>query len=92
VKSTSACGTPTLVGATLDAKDFFFDEDLLVNPDDNGQIAEKLISLLRDEEKKMKKAREALEFARQFSWDRMSQNYLNVCLRASEKKPTGENQ
>jgi glycosyltransferase involved in cell wall biosynthesis len=87
-----ACGTPTLVGATLDAKDFFFDEDLLVNPDDNGQIAEKLISLLRDEEKKMKKAREAIEFAKQFSWDRMSQNYLNVCLRASAKKPTGENQ
>jgi len=80
-----ACGTPTLVGATLDAKDFFSDEDLLVNPDDDRHIAGKLISLLQDEQKKMKKGREAVEFANQFSWERMSQNYLNVCFRATER-------
>jgi glycosyltransferase involved in cell wall biosynthesis len=78
-----ACGTPTLVGATLDAKDFFFDEDLLVDPDADRQIADKVISLLTDERKRMKKAREAVEFAKQFSWDRMSQGYYEVCLRAS---------
>jgi glycosyltransferase involved in cell wall biosynthesis len=83
-----ACGTPTLVGATLDAKDFFFDEDLMVDPDADEQIAEKLISLLRNNEKKTKKGHEAIEFARQFSWESMSQQYLDVCLRGSEMNPT----
>lgn len=79
-----ACGTPTLVGATLDAKDFFFDDDLLVDPEDERQIAKKLISLLRNDDKKMKKAGEAVEFARKFSWDGMSDKYLGVCLRANK--------
>jgi glycosyltransferase involved in cell wall biosynthesis len=87
-----ACGTPTFVGATLDAKDFFFDEDLLVDPDDERQIAEKLISLLRNNDKKMKKASEAVEFARRFSWDSMSEKYLGVCLHASEVDQTGGRQ
>ena len=78
-----ACGTPTLVGATLDARDFFFDEDLLVNPDDDHQIAQKLVSLLRNDEERMKKGREAIVFARQFSWENMSEHYLKVCLQAS---------
>ena len=43
---------------------------------------------LRDEEN-MKKAREAVQFAKQFSWDRMSENHLDVCLRASAKNPNG---
>jgi glycosyltransferase involved in cell wall biosynthesis len=87
-----ACGTPTLVGATLDARDFFFDEDLLVNPDDDRQIAEKLILLLSNVDEKMKKGREAVEFARQFSWESMSERYLGVCLHAREMNPTGEKQ
>jgi glycosyltransferase involved in cell wall biosynthesis len=85
-----ACGTPTLVGATLDARDFFFDEDLLVNPDDDREIAGKLIALLGDDNEKMKKGREAVEFARQFSWESMSEKYLGVCLNASAVNPTGD--
>ena len=84
-----ACGTPTLVGATLDARDFFFDEDLLVDPDDDRQIAQKLIFLLRNEDEKVKKARGAVEFARQFSWDSMSEKYVAVCLRAIELNQAG---
>ena len=84
-----ACGTPTLVGATLDARDFFFDEDLLVDPDDDRQIAEKMIFLLRNDDEKKKKAGEAVEFARQFSWDSMSEKYISVCLRAIELNQAG---
>ena len=87
-----ACGTPTLVGATLDARDFFFDEDLLVNPDDDREIAAKLIALLRNDNEKMKKGREAVEFARQFSWESMSEKYLGVCLNASARNPTGDHE
>ena len=77
-----ACGTVTLVGATLDAKDFFFDPDLLVDPDDVRQISDKLIFLLRNDEDKMKKAREAVEFASQFSWASMSEKYISTCQSA----------
>jgi glycosyltransferase involved in cell wall biosynthesis len=87
-----ACGTPTLVGATLDARDFFFDEDLLVNPDDDREIADKLIALLQDDNEKMKKGREAVEFAKQFSWKSMSEKYLGLCLNASGLKPTGDHE
>lgn len=84
-----ACGTVTVVGATLDAKDFFFDEDLLVDPDDNRQTAKKLIFLLRNQEEKVKKAREAVEFAARFSWTQMSEKYVATCLRAIELSRIG---
>jgi len=77
------------VGATLDARDFFFDEDLLVDPDDDRQIAEKMIFLLRNDDEKKKKAGEAVEFARHFSWDGMSEKYISVCLRAIELHQAG---
>jgi glycosyltransferase involved in cell wall biosynthesis len=82
-----ACGTPTLVGDTLDAKDFFFDKDLLVNPDDDSQIAGKLVALLGDDDLKIKKSHEAIAFARQFSWESMSEQYLRICQRASSLSP-----
>jgi glycosyltransferase involved in cell wall biosynthesis len=86
-----ACGTVTLVGDTLDAKDFFFDADLLVDPDDIRQISQKLIFLLRNEEEKMKKARAAVEFASQFSWASMSEKYVSTCqsaIQLNQARPT----
>ena len=85
-----ACGTPTLVGATLDAKDFFFDEDLLVDPDNDEEIAAKLTALVSNEELKKRKGIEAVQFAKEFSWDNMSERYLEVCLQASGQKLQAE--
>jgi len=75
-----ACGVPTLVGDTLDAKDFFTDNDMLVNPDDEKQIAEKLIYLMLNEDIKINKSKQALGIARQFSWEEMGRKYYDVCL------------
>jgi glycosyltransferase involved in cell wall biosynthesis len=87
-----ACGTPAVVGNTLDAKDFFLDEALLADPDDDREIAQKLIALLRDKDEKVKKAIEAVDFARQFSWEKMSEKYLSACLGAIEAKQPGGRQ
>ena len=81
-----ACGTPTLVGNTLDAKDFFTDSDLLVNPEDEKQIAEKLIYLLLNEEIKKQKSVQAIEIAKKFSWEEMSRKYYQVCMNALDKQ------
>ncbi len=80
-----ACGTVTLVGNTLDAKDFFTDPDLLVNPDDETEIAKKVIYLLKNEEIKRLKEKEALAIASRFSWDEMSRKYYEVCNMAKQK-------
>lgn len=77
-----ACGIPTLVGNTLDAKDFFTDNDLLVDPDDEKQIAQKLIYLLQNEEVKKQKSEQAIKISSDFSWEEMSKKYFEVCLKA----------
>ena len=77
-----ACGTPTLVGDTLDAADFFTDKDMLVNPDDEREIAEKLIYLLMNEDIKKQKSQQALGIAQHFSWEKMSEKYYEVCLKS----------
>lgn len=81
-----ATGTPTLVGNTLDATDFFHDQDLLVNPDDERQIADKIIRILRDPALKAEKSRQALELVKNFSWERMSGQYLEVCVNAKNRE------
>lgn len=77
-----ACGTPTLVGDTLDARDFFIDKDMLVNPDDEKQIAEKLVYLLLNENIKKQKSELSIKIAQQFSWEKTSKRYYEVCLKA----------
>lgn len=75
-----ACGTPAIVGATLDALDFLTDRDLLVNPDDQNDMVARITHLLADDEKRAAKRREAIETAENFSWDKMSEKYYKVCL------------
>ncbi len=74
-----ACGTPSLVGETLDAKDFFTDKDLFVNPEDPGQMAERMLYLLQNRDARLKKSAQAVTFAQSFSWDHMSEKYLAYC-------------
>ena len=84
-----ACGTPTLVGNSLDANDFFFDEDLLVDPEQPGQMADKIVALLASEEKRNRKAREAIEFAARFSWEATGEKYLAACMQATSADQIG---
>lgn len=84
-----ACGTPTLVGNSLDTKDFFFDEELLVDPDDPARMAARIVAVLASEETKQRKAREAVEFAAKFSWRAMGERYLAACVRAASAEPIG---
>jgi glycosyltransferase involved in cell wall biosynthesis len=85
-----ACGTPALVGNSLDAKDFFFDEELLVDPDDPAQVAGRIVALLANEENRRLKARQAVEFAAKFSWAAMNEQYLAACMCAASAKRIGQ--
>ncbi len=77
-----ACGTPALVGNTLDACDFFNDEDLLVDPEDTKQIAQKIVYLMLDINLKKQKSEQVLKIAQQFSFEEMSKRYYIECLRS----------
>jgi len=74
-----AAGTPTIVGATLDAIDFFKDSDLLVDPESPEELAQKILQLLTDGALRALKSKEAIEVARHYSWDSMAAGYLEVC-------------
>lgn len=78
-----ACGTPAIVGENLDAKDFISDKDLLVNPEDYLELADKILALFQNRELYNQKISNALEIAKQYSWDIMSENYYDLCLKMS---------
>lgn len=75
-----ACGTPTIVGATLDAKEFLTDIDLIVDPDRVEDLATKILKLLEDQKMYERKSAEAIRMAKQFQWDKVCERYYNVCL------------
>ena len=76
-----ACGTPSIVGATLDALDFIQDPDLLADPDHVSDVAQKIINLLNDRNLHRQKSKEAIDIASGFSWQKMSENYYELCLK-----------
>ena len=80
-----ACGTPAIVGATLDATDFLTDEDLLVNPDAHEELAEKILALLKDSKKYEEKRTKCIEIAKGFSWNTMASRYYEVLVEAYKK-------
>ena len=76
-----ACGVASMLGDTLDSRDYLSDSDLLINPNNSDEIAVKAVRLLRDPNLLNIKNKEALELAKQFSWNKMSEQYLNICQR-----------
>jgi glycosyltransferase involved in cell wall biosynthesis len=76
-----ACGVTSMLGDTLDSRDYLSDEDLLVDPENPDEIAKKAVRLLKDSDLLDMKNKEALELAKQYSWNQMSEQYLNICQR-----------
>jgi len=74
-----ACGTPSIIGDTLDSTEFITDNDLLVDPENVQDIAEKIIILLTNSSKYKEKQINAIEIAKKYSWDIMSEKYLEIC-------------
>lgn len=77
-----ACGTPAVLGRCLDSTDFISDEELLADPENTGEMAQKLTALLVDRQKYGQKREFALKKAGEHSWDRMARLYYETCLKA----------
>lgn len=58
----------------------------LVDPNDSGVIAERIIGLLDDTELTKKLGEQANEFARELSWDKMAEGYVKGYEKVFEEK------
>jgi glycosyltransferase involved in cell wall biosynthesis len=81
-----ACGTPVIVGATLDAPEFVGDSGLLVNPNNTDELARNIIKVLTEPGLKEQLSAKSIERAKLFSWQIMASEteavYRNVLTNA----------
>jgi glycosyltransferase involved in cell wall biosynthesis len=74
-----ACGTPAIVGRDQDTKDFINDPDIMVDPDNEREIADKILRLFRDRDFYQQKVEQGLALAKQYSWETMTKKYYELC-------------
>ena len=75
-----ACGTPAISGAVFDSKDFIDDDELLTNPYDPKDIAQKIVCLMKDRKKYEQKKIQCISIASKYSWSKMAKAYYNTCI------------
>jgi glycosyltransferase involved in cell wall biosynthesis len=83
-----ASGVPTVSGRIFDAIDFVGEAGLLADPNDPSEVAECLWRLLTDDALWLTYRERGLARARQFSWDRMAKETLEVCEAAVREHAT----
>jgi glycosyltransferase involved in cell wall biosynthesis len=71
-----ACGTPAIVGRTLDSTDFFSHELSLVDPTSPAELSHRISFLLADRQRYDELRQWALARVQSLSWSRMAQNYV----------------
>jgi glycosyltransferase involved in cell wall biosynthesis len=74
-----ACGTPAIVGSGQDAKDFINDPDVMVDPDNERELADKILNLFRDRRVYQQKVAQGLALAKSYSWESMTNKYYQLC-------------
>jgi glycosyltransferase involved in cell wall biosynthesis len=74
-----ACGTPAIVGSGQDTKDFINDPDVMVDPDNERELADKILNLFRDRRVYQQKVAQGLALARSYSWESMTNKYYELC-------------
>jgi len=67
-----ACGTPVIASSTSSFPEVVGDAGLLLNPADELLWADRLVTLLRDEELRQSLSRKAVLQARSFTWESMT--------------------
>lgn len=72
-----ACGTPAIVGHTLDSADFFTEEFSLVNPDSPEDLALKILKLFEDPDLYAHAQMWGLRNVKSLSWGKMSEKYID---------------
>jgi glycosyltransferase involved in cell wall biosynthesis len=71
-----ACGTPAIVGRTLDSTDFFTHELSLVDPNSPAELAARISLLLTDRQRYGDLREWALKHVQSLSWARMAERYV----------------
>lgn len=79
-----ACGTPTIVGATLDAPEFVAEAGILVNPDNIHKLADAMLRILKDDELRAQLSKKALERSKAFSWRKTAAETIQVYQKVIE--------
>jgi len=73
-----SCGTPVVVGATLDAPEFVSDAGVLVDPDDTEQMAQAILKTISDVKVAEQLSAKAVERAKSFSWENTANGTAGV--------------
>ena len=71
-----ACGTPAIVGRTLDSTDFFTHELSLVDPNSAAQLSDRISLLLTDRQRYGELREWSMKQVQSLSWTRMAERYV----------------
>jgi glycosyltransferase involved in cell wall biosynthesis len=84
-----ACGTPAIVGKGQDTRDFIDDPDVMVDPDNEEEIAQKALALFNDRHLYQQKVAQGLVLAGAYSWENMANKYYDLCRKVYEETVAG---
>jgi len=84
----NSCGTTVVAANSPGLRDSVRDgiSGLLYEFGNIGQMAEKIVAVLTDDEKRVKLEQGALEWASRFSWDRAADKFLDLCFQVAAKR------
>ncbi|MFC1644689.1 glycosyltransferase family 4 protein [Patescibacteria group bacterium] len=81
VADAMACGTPVVSWNLSVYEEIFEDKSVQVQENDMDVFAEKVIELLKDEEKNRELARKASEFVEKYSWESIAKKHKDILLK-----------
>jgi glycosyltransferase involved in cell wall biosynthesis len=73
-----ACGTPVITSSISSLAEVAGDATLLVDPTQEEQICDAMLSICRDEELRTRLRAASLARAQRFTWDRVAEMTANV--------------
>jgi len=85
-----ACGTPAIVGRTLDSTDFFTHDLSLVDPNSPAELAERISLLLSNRQRYGELRDWALKRVQSLSWAQMAQKYVEFWRQVRDRYRSGE--
>lgn len=79
-----ACGTPVITSNIYSMPEVAGDAAVLVNPYDIDEIAEAILELLSNQQKRGRLIQKGLEKAKQFTWEKSAREHLELYKRVVE--------
>jgi len=73
-----ACGTPVITSNVYATKEIASDAAICLNPYDNNEIAEAMLNLLNDKNRKEELIKKGLKRIQQFTWEKCAKKYIEL--------------